>query len=99
MAGLFNFCEPYFYYLNPKQAQKTLKPFLNVLKGHDRVGIYTDYAEPMVVQFLRILTDGYLTYGKQDRTCGSVSHYYFLNLHYMINLYFPAPNGSMLEFL
>lgn len=37
---------------------------------YNEVGIYTDNAHPVLVQFLRILVDEYLEYGRRDSTCG-----------------------------
>lgn len=34
------------------------------------IGIYTDNANPVMVDFLRLLADNYLTYKHQDETCG-----------------------------
>jgi len=34
------------------------------------IGIYTDNANPQLVQFLRVLVDTYLTFGRRDCKCG-----------------------------
>lgn len=34
------------------------------------VGIYTDNVNAELTQFLRVLVDGYLTYGRRDVRCG-----------------------------
>ena len=38
--------------------------------GLNDVGIYTDNGNDAVIQFLRVLVDEYLTFGRRDRTCG-----------------------------
>lgn len=38
--------------------------------GINEVGIYTDNVNTALTQFLRILVDEYLTYGRRDTRCG-----------------------------
>lgn len=37
---------------------------------YNEIGIYTDNSNPVLTQFLRILVDEYLEYGRRDETCG-----------------------------
>jgi leucyl aminopeptidase len=58
-----------------KRQNVTVAAMLNfdVLAYHDGrndIGIYTDNGNAQVQQFLRLLADGYLTYGRRDNTCG-----------------------------
>lgn len=38
--------------------------------GINDVGIYTDNVNTELTQFLRVLVDGYLNYGRRDVRCG-----------------------------
>jgi leucyl aminopeptidase len=40
------------------------------VSGIDEIAVYTDYANQQLVQLVRILTDGYLDFGRRSRTCG-----------------------------
>ncbi|ODM92511.1 putative leucine aminopeptidase 1 [Orchesella cincta] len=40
------------------------------VNGVDDIGIYTDNGNAQMAQFLRILTDEYLEFGRRDLTCG-----------------------------
>lgn len=48
------------------------------MEGIDDVGIYTDNGNAALTQFMRILVDAYLDYGRRDSTCGyGTTHYFF----------------------
>jgi len=40
------------------------------VQGLNDVGIYTDNGNAQLIQFLRVLVDEYLSFGRRDRTCG-----------------------------
>lgn len=59
-----------------KRLNKNVAAMLNLdvvsyySNGINDIGVFTDNGNSAVQQFLRLLTDGYLTYGRRDRTCG-----------------------------
>lgn len=58
--------------------------------GINRIGINSDknHHSPAAANFLRILTDEYLTYGRQDRTCGFVRKMLLFTSLVLVILYF-----------